>query len=82
VALPATLGFDYFIAHWETALWANEYCLDVALDEGFENFLPGFENLVLVNDSLQKTVASLDTGTYFYRVRPGMQKERAPIQTL
>ncbi|MEZ4971881.1 MAG: fibronectin type III domain-containing protein [Cyclobacteriaceae bacterium] len=56
-----------FLAHWNAALGAEDYRLDVSNDN-FNSFLPDFENVTV--DALSLTVGGLTFGeTYQYRVR-------------
>lgn len=58
-----------FTARWQAAPGAREYILDVAQDQDFNEFVPGFENEE-VGDQLSHVVSGLFPGTsYYYRVR-------------
>ena len=58
-----------FDANWFPAFGADGYYLDVASDNGFNNMLPGYNNLD-VGDTSSYTVSGLSPETaYYYRVR-------------
>ena len=58
-----------FDANWNTIAVADGYYLDVALDNGFSNFVSGYNNLD-VGDVITYNVSGLyDNTEYFYRVR-------------
>lgn len=70
VAKEATLvGSSSFVANWYFSPRAEEYYIDVALDENFENILPSCDNLPVGNVDEYK-IEGLSSGTtYYYRVR-------------
>ncbi|MFN8134350.1 MAG: fibronectin type III domain-containing protein [Bacteroidales bacterium] len=70
VALSATqVTSNSFTANWNASAAAAGYQLDVATDNGFLNFVPGFNNLY-VNNVTTYPVNGLAVKTpYFYRVR-------------
>jgi CubicO group peptidase (beta-lactamase class C family) len=70
IANPANnITSSSFQAHWESASTATGYLLDVALDDEFENFLGGYENMN-VGLVTGYCVSGLDPETeYFYRLR-------------
>jgi len=58
-----------FKANWGEVPEADGYCIDVAKDESFTNYVPGYNNLD-VGDTLSCVVENLALFTeYFYRVR-------------
>jgi len=58
-----------FVANWGASSTATGYYLDIALNPGFTNFLPGYNNLN-VGNVLSVSISGLSPGTsYFYRVR-------------
>jgi len=65
---PTDIGTDYFIARWDESLWAEGYYLDVALDDTFNIYLPGYANLD-VGDDTTHLVENLESVPYHYRVR-------------
>lgn len=69
VALPATnISESGFLASWTAVATAERYRLDVALDEDFVTFVPGFENRLVAG--LSQVVNGLEAQTsYWYRVR-------------
>jgi len=70
ISEPATQVSDSsFYANWQMAPDANGYFLDVALDENYTSFVPGYENM-LVGSEPQYCVTGLNSNTeYFYRIR-------------
>ncbi len=67
VALAATEVYtNYFTANWQEAFDADEYYLDVAEDENFENIISG--NIQVVN-ATNYTVTVPDLSWVYYRVR-------------
>ncbi len=69
IALPATnVSESGFLASWTAVAIAERYRLDVATDEDFVTFVPGFENRLVAG--LSQVVNALDAQTsYWYRVR-------------
>ena len=66
---PTNRSTLQFRANWQPAEGARNYRLDVALDEDFENFVSGFEDKE-VGEETFADVTGLEAGTtYFYRVR-------------
>jgi len=70
VATAATsvsaIGFN---ANWDVSTGATGYYLDVATDNGFTNFVSGYNNLN-VNNVTTYTVTGLTASmTYYYRIR-------------
>ncbi len=60
---------DTFTANWEAVPGAVTYTLDVALDDGFADFVPGYENYEVVGNT-SHTLVGLASGTiYHYRVK-------------
>ncbi len=58
-----------FSANWTASSGAAGYYLDVATDNGFTNFVSGYENLDVANVTT-KTISGLNaTTTYYYRIR-------------
>jgi hypothetical protein len=70
VALPAiNITPTGFIAHWDASARADGYVISVAMDPGFTNFVPGYENLWAAS-YLFWDVSGLAPGTtYYYRLR-------------
>lgn len=70
IAGPATiLSNTSFSANWSTSSGAAGYYLDIALDDGFSNFLSGYNNKDAGNTaSFTVTGISFNTN-YYYRVR-------------
>ena len=70
VANPATFVAGYsFRASWRSVSGATGYRLDVATNNSFTNYVPGYQNLN-VGNALSRTVAGLSASTtYYYRVR-------------
>jgi trypsin-like peptidase/fibronectin type III domain protein len=70
VANPATFVASYsFRASWRSVSGATGYTLDVATNNSFTSYVPGYQNLN-VGNVLSRTVAGLSASTiYYYRVR-------------
>lgn len=70
VANPATFVGSYsFRASWRSVSFATGYTLDVASNNSFANYVPGYHNLN-VGNTLSHSVTGLGPNTtYFYRVR-------------
>ena len=63
------VGNNLFSANWSSAAGATGYRLDVATDNGFSSFVPGFNNLDVGNVTTY-SVTGLNAGTtYYYQVR-------------
>jgi hypothetical protein len=72
VALPATeITSTSFRANWKSMPNAQNYLLDVATDEQFENFVSGYENLSTADTNYY--VTGLNDTMYYYRVRTQYQ---------
>lgn len=65
---PIDIGPDYFVAIWNEALWSQGYLLDVAYDNGFENMVPGYDNINVGSDTTYM-VSGLMPSEYYFRVR-------------
>ncbi|MCD4774026.1 MAG: fibronectin type III domain-containing protein [Bacteroidales bacterium] len=59
-------GFD---ANWDPASGATSYWLDVATDNGFTNFVSGYENLNVGNVTTYPVTGLNPDTDYFYRLR-------------
>ncbi len=70
VATPeSSVSATGFNANWNSSTGATGYYLDVATDNGFTNFVSGYNNLD-VGGATYSTLTGLTPGTvYFYRVR-------------
>jgi hypothetical protein len=70
VANPATnVSTNSFTANWSSATNATGYRLDVSTNNGFANFVAGYQNRD-VGNTLSWNVSGLAFGpTYYYRVR-------------
>lgn len=69
VTSPESISATKFVAQWQEAEGANEYILDVSLDENFSEFVQGYDNLN-VGAQLEYTVDNLMPGTeYYYRLK-------------
>ena len=70
VANPATFVASHsFRANWRSVNGATGYRLDVATNNSFTNYVPGYQNLN-VGNALSRSVTGLSPGTpYYYRVR-------------
>ena len=70
VANPATfVASNSFKANWKSVSGATGYRLDVATNNSFTNYVPGYQNLN-VGNALSRSVPGLTASTnYYYRVR-------------
>ena len=72
LALPAQpMTYDGFTAHWTGTMLVSQYHLEVARDRAFTQPLPGYEEGVLVSNTVKEfpvTVDLLSQGL-FYRIR-------------
>jgi Trypsin-like peptidase domain len=70
IANPATFVASYsFRANWRSVSGATDYQLDVATNNSFTNYVPGYQNLD-VGNVLSRSVSGLNASTtYYYRVR-------------
>ena len=70
IALPATdITISSFFSNWYSPVPVNGYFLDVANDASFSSFLPGLNNLNVLNVSTYQ-ITGLDCSVaYYYRVR-------------
>jgi|GEM_PF-1570776 len=83
VSIPGNVNATKFTAEWQPAEGARNYILDVAADEGFEDMIPGYENLN-VSDQLSYNVTDLYPGSeYYYRVRSSsLNRESSPSKPM
>lgn len=58
-----------FTATWNPSTGATGYRLDVALDNLFNNYVPGYQNLNVGNTTSWNVTGLTPASTYFYRVR-------------
>ena len=70
VANPATFVASHsFRANWRSVSGATGYALDVATNNSFTSYVPGYQNLN-VGNTLSRSVTGLSASTtYYYRVR-------------
>ncbi len=69
IAEPACdIAPDEFTAIWQSAPDASGYFLDVALDEAFNDFIPGYENLDVGLDTSYSISGLTQNTTYYYRL--------------
>ncbi len=69
VSAASPISSTSFTANWAASANATTYYLDVATDNGFVNYVNGFNSLNVGNVTSQ-SVTGLTTGTpYYYRVR-------------
>ena len=68
---PIQISQSGFIANWTASAGATAYYLDVAYDEAFNNFVPGYNNLLISNGAITaQPVAGLSPYTQcYFRVR-------------
>lgn len=65
IALPATnISEGGFVASWTAVATAERYRLDVASDEDFVTFVPGFENRLVAD--LEQAVNGLEPETPYW----------------
>jgi len=73
VAPVATQGTSFtpnsFYANWNSCPSATGYDLDVATDNGFTNFVSGYNNLDVGNVTTYQVTGVPNNITYYYRVR-------------
>jgi phosphodiesterase/alkaline phosphatase D-like protein len=61
--------FNSFIAHWSSVTGATGYLLDVATNNSFTIFVPGYHNLDVENTTSYNVTGLNPNTTYYYRVR-------------
>jgi acid phosphatase type 7 len=66
---PSSISAVHFTANWDQAEGARNYLLDVAKDSHFENFVEGYENLDVGNNTSYKVSGLTHSTDYFYRVK-------------
>ena len=64
-----SLNTTSFSANWSASIGATSYRLDVATDIGFASFVPGFNNLNVLNVVTFSVTGLTSNTAYFYRVR-------------
>lgn len=65
---PALIESFSSSADWDALTGVSDYALDVSADNGFTQYVAGFQNLVVNTNTT--TITGLEYGTsYFYRVR-------------
>lgn len=70
VALDDTeLTESGFTAVWESASGAEGYFIDIAFDESFTNFVPGYENKDLGDVNSYKVTGLNTVNAHYYRIR-------------
>jgi PKD repeat protein len=70
VALDASNITSYsFTANWEPSLYADAYLLDVASDEGFVNYVFGYESVYVWSNLGYPVYGLQQDSTYYYRLR-------------
>jgi hypothetical protein len=70
LALDATSITSYsFTANWEPSLYADGYLLDVAKDEEFADFVPGYESVYVWSNLGYPVYGLQQDSTYYYRLR-------------
>ncbi len=65
----STITSSAFIANWSASAGASGYQLDVATDNGFGSFVPGYNNLDVLNVTSMAVSGLSANTTYYYRVR-------------
>jgi len=61
--------FNSFTAHWSSVSGATGYLLDVATNNSFTNYLPGYQNLDVGNVTSYNVTGLNANTTYYYRLR-------------
>jgi hypothetical protein len=70
IAGPTTLvTSNSFKANWRSVCSATGYRLDVATDNSFTNYVPGYQNLPVGNATSRSVTGLNARTTYYYRVR-------------
>jgi acid phosphatase type 7 len=70
VASPATnVSINTFTANWQFVSGANQYRIDVATDQQFQNILPAYNDLNAGNVATIEVTGVNSATTYYYRVR-------------
>ncbi len=69
-ALAATgVTSNSFTANWKSVAGATGYRLDISTTNNFTTFVPGYQNLDVLNVTNQMVVGLIPATNYFYRVR-------------
>ncbi|MEP4092028.1 fibronectin type III domain-containing protein [Reichenbachiella sp.] len=69
-SLPSDITASSFVAGWGAVIGASKYSIDVSTVDDLSSFVPGYENLEVLD--VTQDVIGLDPGTtYFYRVNAG-----------
>lgn len=69
-ALAATnVAINSFTANWQFVSGANQYRIDVATDQQFQNILPAYNNRDVGNTTSFNVTGVNSATTYYYRVR-------------
>jgi hypothetical protein len=69
VQSATNVTFNSFTAHWSSVSVATGYRLDVATNNSFTNYLPGYQNLDVGNVTSYNVTGLNENTTYYYRVR-------------
>ena len=69
VQSATNITFNSFTAHWNSVSGAIDYRLDVATDQSFINYVPGYQNLSVGNVTSYPVTGLTPNTNYYYRVR-------------
>jgi hypothetical protein len=69
VQSATNVTFNSFTAHWSSVSGATGYLLDVATNNSFTNYLPGYQNLDVGNVTSYNVTGLTANTTYYYRLR-------------
>jgi hypothetical protein len=69
VQSATNVTFNSFSAHWSSVSGATSYLLDVATNNSFTTYVPGYQNLDVGNVTSYNVVGLTANTTYYYRVR-------------
>jgi phosphodiesterase/alkaline phosphatase D-like protein len=69
VQSATNVTFNSLIAHWSSVAGATDYRLDVATDSSFINYVTGYQDLHVGNNTSSPVTGLSAHTTYYYRVR-------------
>ena len=69
-AAASGISVSGFTANWSAATGATNYLVDVSTNNGFANYVPGWQDAAVPTNATSTNVAGLSSGlAYYYRVR-------------